>query len=591
MPLTESDIPIVMAAGVTPRMKRLEQARGYVTGAVYDDRPDFFDNSVPLRGRRPCVLYHAVRNAAKSYSTLCLGLGKFPQITSGTSENDSTFDDRFGLNEADSKKLDAGVKKIEEQTRFAAVAQQVFESELWAGTSVTVVAVVKGRLRVTQLNAKHCTPTFAIDDPEVVTQLEVKYRYTTDDTWSQGEGKYVRRVWVYRRVIDDTFDITFEPVEITRQNDNPVPDQPAKGGKFRHGFGFCPVHWRRANVDLCDEQELDGRPIHWGLYSLIDAINLGLSQRFRAALYTGDPQLVETGVTEDEVLVPIGRASDALQPNVDVSGWREPLSSAKMSGRMSEKKRKSGAGTVWRYESAEADVRLLTLPAGALDAISEDVADNIKNLREALGHVYIDPETLTGSGDISGKTLAFLYAQQIARCNQMREDFGRGWILPVLNMLFRVVLASGKGLYLAGADKLAAVLKRYEQKVGTDASVTWFPPSLKLAWGDYFPPSDLDEATRLRAAIDALNGNLITRTTAVLHIQSIFPDIQNVDQYVEALEQAVKDKLAAMSSAMGALSASTDDDEPIPPKPVRKKKPAVKKDASAADGAADTGAS
>ena len=78
MPLTDSDISAVMAADMTPRRCRLKEASGYVDGTVYDGRPDFFDDSVPLRERRPCVIYPVVRNAVASYTSMCLGDGKFP---------------------------------------------------------------------------------------------------------------------------------------------------------------------------------------------------------------------------------------------------------------------------------------------------------------------------------------------------------------------------------------------------------------------------------------------------------------------------------------------------------------------------------
>ena len=603
MTLSDDDIQKVMTDGVTPRMRRLNEARGYIDGTVYEGRPDFFNDEHPLRERRPCVIYPVVRNAVASYAALCLGDGKFPHITSGASENDSAFDDRFGLNESESKTLDAGVRKIVDQTRLAAVAQQVFEAELSCGTSVTVAAVVRGKLRVSQLDPAVCTPTFAPDDPDTVVSLEVRYRYMTEDTWSSTEQRYKRRVFVYRRVIDESLDTTFAPVEIQTPSDNPIPSVPQAA--YRHDFGFCPVVWRRANVPIADQQGVDGRPIHWGLYSLIDTVNLSLSQRFRAALYSGDPQTVELGVADDEVQAPLGRAADIRQPGVDPAGWQAPLRERR-SGQRNEKRRKRGAGTIWTYESPDADVKMLCLSGDALKAIDDDVKDNVKKLREALGHVYFAPETLTGLGDLSGRTVERIYLGQTTRCDRYREDFGRGWILSVLSMLFRIVLSSGKGLYLAGAAKLGAVLQRFRQKVGDGdgAKVQWFCPELTLSWGDYFKPSDLDEATRIKTVLDALGAErpLITYATAVAAIKSIFPDIQDPNQYLKTLLKEGDDRqkaaLKKQQAMLYAMSPDIDDDAPdptddrgdakaTPPKTnPRKRPPQAAQKTSAATGAA-----
>ena len=577
MPLTDSDIAGVMQAGVTSRMQRLDLTRGYYDGTIYDGRPDFFDDSAPLRERKPCVVYPVVRSAVQSYASLCLGDGKFPIITSGTSEDDSVVDARFGLSDIESVVVDAGIRKIADQVRLSAVAQQVFETELGSGTSCTVSSVVRGKLRVSQLDARVCTPTFAPDDPDTVISLEVKYRYIDESLWNANEGKTVRRVFVYRRVIDATTDTTFTPVEITKASDDPVPNSPAQGGAFVHNFGFCPVVWRRANSAVSDQRGLDGRAIHWGLFSLIDTINLGLSQRFRAALYSGDPQLVEIGVRDDEVRIPTGRTAASSALASDASGNFVGGGERKQSGGSSEKKRKRGAGVVWRYESPDANVKMLVLPGDALAAITDDIADNIKKLREALGHIYIDPDALSGFGDISGKTLAFIFAQQIARCDRLREDFARGWILPVLNMLFRIVLACGPGLYLAGAAKLQPILKRFSAAqvapavATTPAAATaatpavattqtmWFEPQLTLKWGAYFDASDIDEATRIDAALKAYNGKVITLATVIDHLRGVFT-IGDPDQYIDKLRielaQRQTDALAAQQALVGAMCAT-----------------------------------
>jgi hypothetical protein len=562
--LNASEISAILSAGMTPRAVQIDTYQRYYDGTVYDGRPKFTDGSVPLAERAPCVVYPAARNAAISFSTLCLGEGRFPLITSASSEDDSVFDDRLGLNEADSKILDAGILKASDQARLETVSQQILEASLAGGTTAALCSIVKGRLKVSVLDAKTCEPTFADDDPDCVTKLVISYRYITSE-WDPMERSQRKRAWQYRRVIDDQLDTVYQPVEIKSVDEFPTPS--IEKTKYLHAFGFCPVVWYKFCAPISASGEIDGKPIHWGLCSLIDAVNLALSQRHRAAIYCGDPQAIETGVEDDEMRMPMGRASEDRQASSDMSGWKEPLSQTR-SGPSGV--RKKGTGTVWRYTSPDAKVFYLMLGGDALKSLDDDARDNVKKLREALGHVYIDPEELlTGSGDVSGKTLLMAFFSQVARCNRIREDFGRMCLLPVLNMLFRIILRSGKGLYLAGADKVAGVLARFEQQVGEgkNAKTTWFDPSLRLKWGDYFEPSDIDESTRITNAIAALTSSpsLITMKTAVAHVKAIFPDIQNIDQYVDALMKEAQAKAAALHDAMAAMSGNNGDSEPTDP--------------------------
>lgn len=553
--LSDREIAEILQAGMSPRMARIDRYQRYVDGTVYDGRPGFLDtkSEAPLTERAPCVVYPAVRNAQTSYSTMCIGGERFPQITSLTSEDDSAFDPRFGLSPEDSSTLDAGIGKIGDQVRFQSFFQCALETAIASGTVPVLACLQKGRLKLLQLDPKCTEPEFKKDDPEIVEAVEVSYRYVTTD-WDPQDKKWKKRVWQYRRRIDDRYDTVFVPVAVEDVNERPVPR--AEQTKYKHGFGFCPVVWYKFRSPMEATGDYDGKPIHFGLLSLIDTINFGLSQRYRAALYCGDPQIVETGVEDDEARLPMGRMSEAVQPTADPTGWGMGLSARKVPG-AARMVRKKGAGTVWRYTSPDADVKILTLSGDALKCLSEDVADNISKLREALGHVYIDPQDLSGSVDVSGKTLALMFETQIRECNRIREDFGRCCILPVLNMLFRIILKAGNGLYLAGASKLKAILERFEQPIDGIDGVTWFEPTLKLKWGDYFEPSDVDEATRVKVALDALTADtpVITKRTAVEHIKPVF-GIVNADQYVEELQKEADEREAKLHDAMMAMQGN-----------------------------------
>ncbi len=460
---TDSQIQGMLEAGKSPRFRRIETYQKYWDGTVYEGRPGFLDQSVdvPLLERAPCVVYPIVRAAAQAICSMSMGLGKFPEILSMTSEDDTVFDERFGLSIEESVVLDAGVKKIIDQARLPAVALQLAETALHSGSCVPMVSLNNGQIRVSQLDPKCCTPKFFPDKPECVMEIEVSYRYV-DEFFSLEDQCWMKRVMQYRRVIDQENDTTFIPREVKHPKDFPIPGTPDLEKTYPHNFGFCPVLWYAHRATFSDTQGIDGKPIHWGLASQLDALHFAYSQRHRAALYCGDPQYWESGVDPDDRPQAMGRTSVAIQPTSNnpqgalgvKDGW------AFGGGSGSKPARKKGPGAVWQYTSPDSKVGMLTLPGDALKAIDMHAADLRVKICEALGITFVDPSQLKGAGDISGKTLAFIFALQVATCNALREDFGRKCLLPVLNLIYQVILspAAAKGaLYLAGVEELVGV--------------------------------------------------------------------------------------------------------------------------------------
>ncbi len=94
---TDAQIQGMLEAGKSPRFRRIETYQKYWDGTVYEGRPGFLDQSVdvPLLERAPCVVYPIVRAATQAICSMSMGLGKFPEILSMTSEDDTVFDERF----------------------------------------------------------------------------------------------------------------------------------------------------------------------------------------------------------------------------------------------------------------------------------------------------------------------------------------------------------------------------------------------------------------------------------------------------------------------------------------------------------------
>jgi hypothetical protein len=60
-------------------------------------------------------------------------------------------------------------------------------------------------------------------------------------------------------------------------------------------------------------------------------------------------------------------------------------------------------------------------------------------LRDAMGYVDSDPANIKIGGDVSGKTLEWLYTNAINYCNRVRPDFADCFLLPLVSLLLRFV--------------------------------------------------------------------------------------------------------------------------------------------------------
>jgi hypothetical protein len=375
-------------------------------------------------------------------------------------------------------------------------------------------------------------------------------------------------VLLYRRVIDETNDTTYEPV-IALENGADINDAVWKPKTvIAHGFGFCPVIWYRFMPKTCDAGNIDGVAIHEQVKDEIDGLNYALSMRHRAALYAGDPQVVEIGVEDGDVTAPMGRQAQRIwQPGDQASMAEWGGRDARGQSGFSMQGRKRGVGVIWRYANPQSKVEYLTLPPEALKTLEGDANALLTMLREALCYVSVDPaDAKLGIGELSGKALEWFHKKQTDRCTKIREDFGHNCLLPLVNMLLRIVLAKGADktapLYLPGLDVMLPILAKFEQAMAPitandnaedEPESRWFPPYLKLVWGPYFPATAADAKSDMDMTIAGLGADLLTRKVAVAKIAPHFPAIDDQTQYLEALDEEGREKMGKMHDAQQAL--------------------------------------
>jgi hypothetical protein len=590
--LSPSDVQELVNAPKTPRVFELERLQSFFDGTAYKGRPSFFDDSKPMQEREPCIQYPIVAIAAESNVAFAMGEGRFPAILSLVNEDD-TLDDSLGLKKDESAILDGFNTKLVKLGRLERVFRQAYRMAQAARSVAIVIGFRAGKPFADLVWSKLCKAYFEDPlDPSKVTKLEIRYRYIDKfrDAVLTG-GAWWPVVREYLRVIDDTYDTVYQPVDIWDITDEgAVAYKSPTQTVTTHAFGFCPVHWYARNLESVVGVNVDGKAIHEGQCGNIEQLDLGLSQRHRAAIYAGDPQTVLTGVGDDDS---VGATGPTVRTDRTDGKWSKAFQSP---GGGAGGALKRGVMTPWVLKDPQGKVLLLTLPADALDALDGDTKDIASRLCDALGITIVDPSMFGGGGDLSGRTLAFIFSKQINRVSQDREDLGRCCILPVLDLFYRALLKRSDGVYLPGLKKALPILARFYQDVrvpSVDAKAppatvsVWFSPQLELKWGDYFEPSDVDESTRVNTALAAYNGKIVTLKTAVEHARSVF-SISNVDQYVDTLMKEIAQRQADAIATAQAMAPPTQPGGGKPPAGPSGGAPAVQKSPAAAPPATGT---
>jgi hypothetical protein len=429
------------AAHSSPRYVCLDRLERYYESTQYATRRDFWDERVPLWERAPLVNYPIVRTAAQSNTDLVFGEGRFPKIRDARDAGQSQSEP-----DEENEKQDDQLTAIMRETRFKQHSRRSLSHAQTCKSVACLYGIRNGRLTADILKSKWCTPTFGSQGE--VTKLEVQYPFFDYERDPQTR-QTVMVCKLYRRVIDELADTVFVPIKVTINEDVKPSDWRVKE-KVEHGFGFCPVVWYPFLRGVPTADDYDGIAIHEHQLGEIDALNMSLSQRHRAALWLGEPQVYEIGVEKNYNPTERGRqpriAADKSGVPLDGvsaaganSGWADIGGSVygDMAG-SSQGGRKKGPGYVWQYESDTAKVGLLELSQGSLKALDEHAADLRNKLAESLCVVFLDPENIKFAATTSGKALETLKQRQLDRCDQIRDDVEQNFLTPSLSMLVAI---------------------------------------------------------------------------------------------------------------------------------------------------------
>lgn len=381
----------VAATYTPPHAARVQRLRAYVDGTQYDGRVPYLAQSAdapPVLERAPCIVDPIVRRAIDSHVDMLIGEGRWPRFGSV----DMVETDRRGrVRRASRTLIGDGLA-----TGCGAVLGQIDGSGKIAWSSVPM----------------EWTTTVTVG--ETIVGASTVYPYVDVECI---DGRWCERAYLYRRDVTPAAIVDYAPA-LCREDGGPVVWRGVS--EAAHGFERVPmVVWRYS------------RAIHAELLDEIDALNFALSQRHRAALYAGDPQIWERGTSGEEAQ-PKGRVADTYaELRADGKGPL-PRGTYRTEGTTRGGAKRKGPGVIWSHESTEYEAHMMTLPGDALSAIDANARDIAERVSRALRFVEMDPEASGAAAMASGKALAIRYQRQVSYIDGLREDVGEHAVLPVV---------------------------------------------------------------------------------------------------------------------------------------------------------------
>jgi len=552
----------------SPRYKRLDKLSRIFDGKQYEGRPDWWtgikqqgETPVPLRQRKPCIVYKLPKAAVRQVVNFLWGDGRWPQVTVPSAEDlakpkkgrrrgkkakpgESVEPPKpkpvkaqtgvVQLNEDEADAVQQWLSKLIERARIKPRQRALSTKGIAIGTSVALLYLRNGELQLDLPQPQDCWASFVSDDPDSeVERLVWCYEFdkTVIDPISE---KPTTKRYLYRRDWDKTSCHVFADVELKVDQKKiewreVLPAKP-------HGLSFCPVLWIRNDPE--SGSGIDGVSIYENSEDEIETLDQTASIRYRGIAYLGTPQLVETAEqwkeTPDNSQVASGPAGYSVRQDGDSPhGQMAPRSV-----------RKFAPNEIWHYEGEKVDVKIIEAGGQAYDLASKHLSDIRNRLLEGwsvvLSNLADQVGTSTTAQEMSAKFLALAHAPLLGLVSSYRNTWWSFSLERLLQMSLRICVdLEGRGIMIPGSEDVAAIGKRFYQTVAGDDGQPvrrWLGPTLEPTWGRFFDPSDKEIGEAVTAAKTARDGKLVTLETAITQIADDFC-IADIQREIEELEE------------------------------------------------------
>lgn len=519
-----SDLDKIARIADPARLVRLDAYERLYKGLAYEGRPSFWDSTVPLQERAPCVTSGLPEAAGKRLVSLLFGSRQFPQIHVGLGAKNKPVNDL--------------IAKVVEASALPIRMRAAVEQGLSLGTWMLVVGVRDGLPCLQIVSAKYATPE--LDASGRVLSVDVRYRYTRTV-----EGKPC--VLWFRRVIDAQRDVVYQPIAAREDGREPTWIEDSER-TVTHGLGFCPVLWHRHNPDPSDTDDLDGVPLFAGMEGELEALDFALSQRHRNGRYNGEPQIVVNGAEPEDLGADRGRGARVPGPGPSTANGGASQAFSWFNSFLGSRQNAGGAkkapGTVWYFGNPSASATMLESSGAGARVLGEDAEGLRRAVLEARQIVIASPEQV--GANASAALMEALHAPMIDHADTLRLEYGPA-LIEVVKMMLLVCAhyhrSAPGSVLIEGVELLASLdVKRL---------------AIALTWGRYYEPTIADIAQGIGAASIAAGGRDVLSHRSAVRFVASFLDVEDVDAELAAIN-GIAQGSAPASDAQPAVDAAVE---------------------------------
>jgi hypothetical protein len=474
------------------------------------------DTSQSVKAKRPTAPMRLTPLVVDRFTGLLFSKDRTPKVEV---EGDADADDFL--------------KAVWKKARFWATCHQARTFGGSMGGVLLTVQLREGRFSYTAHSPKFvhdvvwADPDLKIPAGVLIQYLFVKEVEILDEKTGMPSGRMKPVPWLYRRIIDEEWDIIFKSQEVSG-NELPLLE-PDMALSYEHKLGRFPGAWVQ---NLPSDEELDGVPDCDGAYQLFETIDRQVAQSNKGLLQNQDPTLV---ISRDKRLVQMGA----------------PL-----------KKGSENAIDVGQGGSAQ----YLEIGAAGINAAREFVKDLRQAAMDKVQAVLVDPTQISGAAQ-SAKAIEYIYGPMLEKAGRLRDQYGPA-IEAVAEVTLELARVWADPLQYTGnvrrakfdvPPKVVEVDLDPENPDPEQGQIKQLVPRqpgsggiVTLTWGPYFAETPQDIQTLVTIITSAYGGGLIDLETAVRKVAALLK-VEDVDGLLRRVREEGEAKEKQRQDQMGAM--------------------------------------
>lgn len=449
---------------------------------------------LPLKFRKPTAPYNIVKVVVERFTSMLFSQRRHPTL-SAPSEPDT-----------------------EGWTNAAAESGRLWPTFVNArnmggamGTVCVGFSFVDGKPKFEVHDPRWCNPKFVDQQELELESIEKLYPFQREE-WNAQRKRYEPCTYWYRRTIDLTTDIVYEPLEDKTYREAVKKGEPPPWivkFKVQHDLGFFPGVWIQ---NLPVDGEIDGEPDCAGIYETAEAIDALYAQANAGTVMNCDPTLF--------------LKSDAELGEISM-----------------------GHKNVLKVNQGD-DGKFLEINATGIKAARELAQEFKVNALEVVSCVL---DNATVGDRATAAEVEKAHAPMLAKCDILREQYGSKGVVPLMEKVMRAAKAvEGKILPPAeGSTKPVRLVIKLPPKVekSADGQVTKSAHKLgegldlALKWPVYFIPTLNDAKMGADAVAVAREAKVLDQENAVKFTAEFF-NVDNPNAMLQNLKQESEEERA-----------------------------------------------